>query len=517
MFKKIANALKKNIVFVVTIAISFAVILYGSLNSSGINALSLILMDGVNKYFSWLYLFIMFAAFVFLIWLVCSKYGNIKLGKDDDRPEHSRLSWFAMLFCGGTGIGLVFWSIAEPLTHFGNPYGDIVAGSEEAANFSIRTCFLHWGFIPWACFAVVGLGLAYFHFRKGKKALISSTLSPLIGDKLANGFIGKIIDMLSVLVTVAGVATSLGLGCLQICGGGEYLFDIPNNETTWLIVILVIAVIFLVSSITGVNKGIKWLSNLNSVLAIVLLIAGFVLGPTSDILNTFVNGLGQHISNFIGDSLSIVPSGDDWVINWRVFYWAWWIAWSPFVGMFIARISKGRTIKEFIVAVLIVPALLTFFWYSVFGCIALTVAKNWSIEAIVEIASHPETAVFVVFEQIEGGGMFLSILTIIVLIIFFITSADSATLSLSMFSSDGNHNPPVWKKIVWGIIEAATAYVLLLSGGLKALQTISIVAALPFLFMLVLIGCGLVKSFIEEKKGKKGKIKPLPICIYKGK
>ena len=491
---------KKESVFLISALIAVFVIIYGAISGAGLNNLSDILLNFLNNNFSWFYLLALPCILVFLIYLACSKYGKIKLGDADEKPEHSFLSWFAMLFCAGTGIGLVFWSIAEPLTHYTNPPYGIVAGTEEAANFSIRTCFLHWGFLPWACFALVGLAIAYFQFNRKKNGLMSNILIPVFGEQKINGPIGKTIDVFSIIVSVAGVATSLGLGCMQICGGTEFLFDIPNNKITWLLVIIIITSIFLTSSISGVNKGIKLLSNINSWLAIALLILGLVIGPTNTILNTLVNGLGEHISNFISDSLSINPWGDNsWVMNWRVFYWAWWIAWAPFVGMFIARISRGRTVREFVVAVMLIPSLLTFIWYSVFGTMALSAAGNWSLSELANIASAPETAVFKIFDLYPLGKV-LSILVVLLLAIFFITSADSATFSLSMLSSNGDLNPPAYKKTIWAVIEAAMAYILLLSGGIKPLQTISIVAALPFLAIMILMCFSLIKAFREDKK-----------------
>ncbi len=500
--KKVLDFLKKNSVFTVSMVFTLVIILYGAINSAGMSALSGTLLSFLNNNFAWFYLLALPCFFIFLIWLACSKYGNIKLGDPDEKPEHSTLSWFAMLFCAGTGIGLVFWSIAEPLTHYTNPPYGIEPGSQEAANFSIRTSFLHWGFLPWACFALVGLALAYFQFNKKKNALISTAFIPLIGEKRASGFFGQVIDVFSVLVTVAGVATSLGIGCMQICGGVNHLFGIPNNNITWLIVIVVITCIFTLSSVSGVGKGIKILSNTNSYLAIALLILGFLIGPTNTILNTLVNGLGEHITYFFTDCLKINPYGDtSWEMNWRVFYWAWWIAWAPFVGMFVARISKGRTVREFIIAVMVVPSLLTFVWYSVFGTLAIAAGGNWSLDALAQIASAPETAVFIVFETYPLSKL-LSGLVIILLIIFFITSADSATFSLGMLTSRGNLNPPAWKKVSWAIVEAVMAYVLLCSGGLKPLQTISIVAALPFLVIMVLMCFSIVKAFKKEKSNK---------------
>lgn len=490
---------KVNSVFVISVLIAIAVIVYGSLFSSSLVAVSGTIMSWVSTNFGWLYVLSVFAFIVFLTIIAFGKWGNIKLGKDTDVPEYSNFSWFAMLFCGATGIGLVFWSIAEPLSHYVAPPQGVKAGTVEAMEFSIRTCFLHWGVTQFACFAIVGLGLAYFMFRKGKSALISNLLEPLIGEKAVNGPLGKAIDIFSVVVTFAGVATSLGLGVSQICGGLNYLAGIPNDNRTWLIIIVVITCVFLASAISGVNRGIKILSSVNTWIALALLALAFLVGPKTAILNTLVSSTGQHIQNFFADVTMINAFGDNtWIMDWRVFYYAWFIAWCPFVGMFIARISKGRTIKEFIIGAVIAPTVFTIIWLSVFGTIALNVSGDWTLTGLAELIASPQTAVFIVFEKYPLSKV-LSVLVIALLGIFFVTSADSATYSLSMMTSNGDMEPPKFKKIVWGIIEAAIAYLLLSAGSLKPLQTISIAASLPFLIIMILMCPALVKELRKEK------------------
>lgn len=498
------SKLKNNIVFVISIILAVMLIIYGSVCSSQLASVSGVIMSWVSTNFGWLYVVCVFAFILFLFFIAMSKWGNIKLGRDDEKPEYSNFSWFAMLFCGATGIGLVFWSIAEPLSHYVSPPQGIEAGTISAAEFSIRTCFLHWGITQFACFAIVGLGLAYFQFRKGKSALISNLLEPLVGEKATNGIFGKIVDIFSVVVTFCGVATSLGLGVSQICGGLNFLADIPNTKITWLIVILVITCIFLASAISGVNKGIKMLSSVNTCIAIALLVLAFIVGPKIPILNTLVSSTGQHIQYFFSDVTMINAFGDNrWIMNWRVFYYAWFIAWCPFVGMFIARISKGRTIREFIIGAVIAPTIFTIIWLSVFGTIALNVSGNWSLTELANMVASPETAVFIVFEQYPLSRV-LSIMVIILLAIFFVTSADSATYSLSMMTSNGDMEPPKYKKFLWAIIEAAIAYLLLAAGSLKPLQTVSIAASLPFLFIMIAMCPALVKDLKgESKKAKK--------------
>ncbi len=489
---------RSNAVFIISIIIAVAVILYGYFFSENLVVVSGAIMTWVSTNFGWLYIAFVFFLCSFLTWLAFSKYGKMKLGKNNEEPEYSNFSWYAMLFCGGTGIGLVFWSIAEPLSHYANPPEGVTAGTVEAANFSIRTCFLHWGVTQWVCFAIVGLGIAYFMFRKGKNAQISNLISPLVGEKLTNRWFGKAVDTFSVVVSFAGVATSLGLGVSQICSGLNYLFEVPDNSNTWLIIIAIITCISLASAISGVDKGIRILSKINTYIAFTLLALAFIVGSKSSMFNTLVNGLGQHIQNFVGDSLMISSFGDNsWITNWRVFYYAWFIAWTPFVGMFIARISKGRTIREFIFGVVLIPTGFTIIWLSVFGTIAFSTTGDWSLEAVRDLIASPQTAVFIVFSEYPFSKV-ISILIICLLAIFFITSADSATYALSMMTSDGDLNAPKYKKIVWAIIEATVAYVLLAVGSLKALQTVSIAASLPFLFIMIAMVPALMKELKKD-------------------
>lgn len=492
------HKLKKEIVFYISIVIAVGIIMYGYFFSDELVTVASAIMTWVSTTFGWLYIVFVFFLCIFLTWLAFSRFGKLKLGKDDEKPEYSNFHWYAMLFCGGTGIGLVFWSIAEPLSHYAEPPEGIPAGTIEAANFSIRTCFLHWGITQWMCFALVALGLAYFMYRKGTNAQISNLLSPLVGEKLTQGWLGKTIDTFSVVVSFAGVATSLGLGVSQICGGLSYLFDIPNDANTWLVVIIVITCIFLASAISGVDRGIKILSSLNTYIAFALLILAFIVGPKIAIFNTMINGIGQHIQHFFGDCLMISNFGDNsWIMNWRVFYYAWFIAWTPFVGMFVARISKGRTIKEFIAGTVLIPTVFTIIWLSVFGTIALSTTRDWGLEAVKELVASPQTAVFIVFSHYPLSKV-ISVLVICLLAIFFITSADSATYALSMMTSNGEINTPKYKKIVWAVIEATIAYVLLSAGSLKALQTASIAASLPFLFIMIAMVPALMKELRKE-------------------
>lgn len=486
-----------NPVFIISLIVVALIAGWGIISPASFGKVADSVFEFLTTQFGWFYLITMFAFVVFVLAVAFSRYGKIRLGADDSRPEYSNLTWFAMLFSAGMGIGLVFWGVAEPLNHFINPL-NMAGGTAEAADFATVTSFFHWGLHPWANYTIIALPLAYMQFRKNKPGLISSIFIPLLGEERVRGPIGKAIDILAIFATVAGVATSLGLGVLQINSGLNYLFGIPVNDTVNLIIILIVTALFMTSAITGLNKGIKWLSNTNIMLAGILMLLTFLLGPTLKIINSFVNGLGQYLFRLIPDSFAISAFGDNsWIGGWRIFYWAWWIAWAPFVGVFIARISKGRTIREFILGVTIVPALGSFVWFAIFGTTGMNVGTEIAAKAI-EVT---ETAFFVVMEHVPWGSL-ISGVAIILLCTFFITSADSATFVLGMLSRDGNLNPDTKTKITWGLIQSALAYALMLAGGLQVLQTASIAAAFPFAIVMVLAMVAFSKALRATKKEK---------------
>lgn len=450
--------------------------------------------------FGWLYLLAMVVFLVFVVYTAFGKYGKIRLGDDDSRPEYSNLSWFGLLFGCGMGVGLVFWGVAEPLTHYLNPSG-MEGATPEAADFAMRSFFMHWGILPWANYAVIGLALAYFMFRKKKRGLVSSILEPLIGERLANGWLGKLVDILAVFATVAGVVTSLGLGTLQINAGFNNLFGVPVNLLVQIIIIIVVSVIYISSAVSGIGKGIKLISDANLYVAIGLMLVCFLVGPKIEALNSLVNGLGQYIGNFIPDAMGVNAYADNgWLGSWRLFYWAWFIAWAPFVGVFIARISKGRTIREFILGVVLVPAIASCIWGTVFGSLGINLGEKGllAIETLKEAVATPEVGLFVVLQEYPLGFL-LSIVAIISLCAFFITSANSGVYVLSMLTTDGDINPPNNKKILWGIIQSVMAIGLLMAGGLKPLQTISLAAAFPFIFIMFAACASFIKGIKKEK------------------
>lgn len=484
-----------NSVFYISLFIVLMIVVFGLVSPKGFEMLANSSFNFLSGNFGWFYLLSMSSFVIFSLWIAFSKYGNIKLGPDDSVPDYNVVTWFAMLFSAGMGIGLVFWGVAEPLNHFMNPIG-AVGGSAEAANFAIRKSFLHWGLHPWANYGVMALALAYMQFRKGKKGLISSVFIPLIGEERVEGPIGKTIDILAVFATVAGVATSLGLGALQINSGLNYLFGVPENNFVLVAIVVVVTVIFIATAVTGLDKGIKDLSNLNVIIAGVLVVATIIIGPTLLIVKTFTNGLGLYLSNIVTDSFALDPNNSaSWYESWTVFYWAWWIAWAPFVGTFIARISRGRTIREFIFGVLLAPTLASLIWFSVFGSLGIDLGPEVASEAI----KSTSTAFFVVMGNYPMGNI-ISIIAVILLSTFFITSANSATFVLGMMSSNGDLNPSNTKKLIWGLIQSTLALVLMLAGtnGLQMLQTASIVAAFPFAFVMVFSMISIIKVLKTE-------------------
>lgn len=485
-------------VFYISIAIVLVFVLWGILSPEGLTQTANYLLGIMIEKFGWFYLLATFGFLIFSFYLAFGKYGKIRLGSDDDKPEYPNATWFSMLFSAGMGIGLVFWGVAEPIYHYLDPPMGLISESPEAALVAMRYVFFHWGLHPWAIYTVMGLSLAYFNFRKGYKGLISSTFYPLIGDRVDKP-LGKAIDILAIIATVFGVATSLGLGTLQINGGLSYLFGIPNNNLIRLLIIAVATVLYMLSATTGLDKGIRILSNTNMTVATGLLLSVLFLGPTSFIFDTFTVTLGGYLQNLIQMSLRLTPfTGTTWIGRWTLFYWSWWIAWAPFVGSFIARVSKGRTIREFVLGVLLIPSLFSFVWFSVFGATALNFEIFRQLGIVQAVQQDITSALFITLGHLPLGIIFSLIATLLI-ITFFVTSADSATFVLGMLSSGGKINPSSRVKLTWGFLQSSIAAVLLISGGLEGLQTASIVAALPFAFIMVIMCFSILKALEEEK------------------
>lgn len=493
-------------VFWYAIFISLLVVIWGVVSPESLNSFTSTLTSGILNDFGWFYLLLVLTILVFCIYLMFSRFGNVKLGKKDDKPEFSRGSWFAMLFSAGMGMGLVFWTTAEPISHafISSPLQE--EGTDEAIKEALKYSFFHWGIHAWAVYGIVGLVLAYFKFNRGAPGLISATLVPLFGERLMKGTVGKLIDVLAVFATVIGVSATLGFGSAQITGGLSFLFGTPNNFTIQIVILVLSTILFIWSAWSGVGKGIKYLSNINIALASLLLILLLIVGPTMYILNMFTHTLGSYITDFFKMSLRLAPLDAEnrtWINNWTIFYWAWWISWAPFVGIFIARISKGRTIKEFLFGVLLLPTVVCFLFFAVFGVSALRL-EQLGIATISSLSI--EISTFGVLAEYPIG-YFMSILTIIVIAIFFITSADSATFVLGMLSTNGMLNPGNSIKIVWGLIQSAMAATVVYFGGTQGLQNMLIIAALPFAIVIILMGTSFGKAIMSESKlDKKSKI-----------
>ncbi len=483
---------KGSAVFSLSLLLVFCFVTLGIIVPGHLDRISSVVHSAIIEHFGWAYLLSTFGFVIFCLFLAFSKFGRIKLGKDNEKPQYSYFAWFSMLFAAGMGIGLIFWGTAEPLSHFANPPAYIEGGSGTAAEFAMVHSFFHWGIQPWAIYIVMSLSIAYFSFRRGMPPLISNTFYPLLGERVFGG-IGLLINVLAVFATVFGIVTSLGLGALQINGGLNAVFGLPVNNTVTFAIIGVVTVLYMISSLTGLDRGIQILSKTNVLVAIVLLFFVAVVGPTSYILNILTTTIGEYISQFVSLSLSTNPfKGYEWTKSWTLFYWAWWISWSPFVGLFVAGISRGRTIREFISGVLIVPTLLTFVWFSVFGGTALDLQLHGGVDLASAALSDVTTVLFEMFTYLPLSSI-LSVLAILLLSVFFVTSADSATFVLGMMTSGGNLNPPVAKKFTWGILQSVAAVILLKSGGLDALQRMAIVAALPFTIVMV----GMVFSLLS--------------------
>lgn len=464
------------------------------------------IFEGLSKYCGWWYLLATNIFVIFAIFLACSRFGKLTLGKADEKPEFSTLSWFAMLFGAGHGVGLVFYGVGEPLAHFlALPYGS-EPGSSQAAIDAMRASLIHWGLHPWACYGAVALCLAYFQFRKGAPGLMSSLFYPWLGKDASKTPIGRAVDILAVIATVAGVATSLGLACLQINSGLNTLFNIPNNMAWQMAIMITLGLCYIFCTISGLDKGIKRLADANMWLCIFLALALLCLGPSLTIVETLMTGIGAYISNFIRDSFDLAPYGGtykDWLRNWTLYYWAWWIAWSPFVGSFVARISRGRTVRQFVAGVLLVPTLGSFVWFGIFGGTGLSIQMSGAADLAAVVKDNISMGIYSMYAQIPLGYL-MSVLMVILLAVFFVTSASASTFVLGMYTSEGMLNPGKTKLVVWGSLLGALTLVLLMTGGMKALQTASLAAAFPFSIIMVLacwcLWSALNKDFAEGQE-----------------
>lgn len=456
-------------------------------------------LDFVASSFGWFYLLAVATFVGFSVWLLLSPYGEIRLGHDDERPAYSTLTWFSMLFSAGMGIGLLFYSVAEPIGHYVNP--QVGPGRTiEAAEQALATTFFHWGLHAWAIYVVMGMAIAYFSYRRDLPLAVRSTLHPILG-KHVFGWVGHAIDILAVFGTLFGLATSLGLGAMQINAGLAHLFEIPETRGVQLILIAIITGAATLSLVTGVDKGIRRLSELNMLLALVLLIFVFVVGPTGQILDGFSTSVGRYLSDLVGRTFRIDVYGDNaWYKANTLFYWGWWIAWAPFVGMFIARISRGRTIKEFVLGVTLVPTVVTLIWLTVFGQTALYLEVVGEAGIADAVEAKVSTAIFVTLQQLPLASITCSV-AIALVAVFFVTSSDSASFVVDMLTSGGIPDPPIWQRVFWAVSEGTVAAVLLVASGregLTALQAAVVTVGAPFALVML----GMVASLVIGLRGE---------------
>ncbi len=446
-----------------------------------------------STYAGWVYILSVNLFLLFALWLMFSRYAGIRLGGDSARPEFSRWGWIAMLFSAGMGIGLVFWAVAEPMYHYAQPPLGVTAESAEAASMAMTVTFFHWGLHAWGIYAVIGLALAFFAYNQGLPLTIRSAFYPLLGDKV-HGWQGHLIDILAVLATLFGLATSLGLGAQQVNAGLSTLFGIPLSATTQVLIIAGITLVAVSSVVLGIEKGVKRLSQINMIAACGLLLFLFLAGPTFFLLDSLLQNLGSYAQNILRLSTWTESyQGTQWQHSWTIFYWAWWIAWSPFVGMFIARISRGRTIREFVAVVLLFPTLLTAIWLSVFGGTALKLQLDGGADILAAVNADMATALYALLAELPLAAI-SSALAIFVVIAFFVTSSDSGSLVIDTIASGGHPNPPVRQKIYWASLEGVVAAALLMTGGLKALQAGSVLTGLPFALVLLVMMYSLRKG-----------------------
>ncbi|MCW2769325.1 MAG: choline transporter [Aeromicrobium sp.] len=501
------------IVFFITGAIAIGFVVWGLVSTPSLGSASSSAQDWVITNTGWFFVLMSTFFVLFVIWLAASKYGSIPLGEEGEKPEFSAVSWIAMMFSAGMGIGLMFWGVAEPLSHYASPPPGTSKGqTDEAMQTAMATTMFHWALHPWAIYAVVGIAIAYGTFRKGRAQLISSVFRPLIGAR-TEGPIGRVIDILAIFATLFGSAASLGLGALQIGSGLQFngWVDSPG-KVVLVAVIVLLTIAFIASAVSGVAKGIQLLSNVNMVLALVLAGFVFVAGPTLLILNLLPTALGDYASQMTEMASRTAASGDsamkDWLAGWTIFYWAWWVSWTPFVGMFIARISRGRTIRQFVTGVLIVPSLVSLVWFAIFGGTAIDVQRKTG-ELVGNGGSvNTDSALFAMLEQLPITSV-TTVLVMVLVGIFFVSGADAASIVMGTLSEKGSIEPSKRTVIFWGTVMGGVAAIMLVIGGddaLNGLQAITIVAAVPFVLVMAVMCVALVKDLRTDPMVIRGQL-----------
>ena len=479
-------------VFSVSAVLIVGFIVFGALFSETANGFFSGAQAWLVDTLGWAMILLVNLLLIAVLYLTFSRFGDIRLGRMTEAPAYGLFSWTAMLFSAGIGIGLIYWGAAEPLYHyFAPPVGE--AETEAAAKQAMTLSFLHWGFHAWAIYAVVALSLAYFHFRKGLPLTIRSALYPILGDRIF-GFWGDVVDILAVFGTMFGIVTSLGLGAMQINAGLGEVLGVPDSTLVQIAVIAGITALATLSVVAGLDAGIKRLSNINIALSIVFLICMLAVGPTLFIFDTFVQSYGAYVSDLVSwGTWAEAWSGGNWQDSWTIFYWAWWVSWAPFVGVFVARISRGRTIGEFLIGVMLIPASIMFFWFSAFGGTALSISLSGDPSLVEATQVSYGNAMFALLDYFPASEL-TSGFAIILIVLWFVTSSDSGSFVIDMLTAGGDPDPPKVQRIFWALAEGAVASVLLLAGGLSALQAAAVVAGFPFAIVILLIVIGLFKA-----------------------
>lgn len=491
------------VVFGLTALLTVGFVAWGVLDTNSLSTVSSNALTWLIANTGWGFVLAATGFVLFSLWLAFSRYGKIPLGGDHEQPEFRTISWIAMMFSAGMGIGLMFFGVSEPLSHFVEPPPGTVPGQSEAAvEIATATSLFHWTLHPWAIYAVVGLAIAYGSFRRGRKQLISAVFTPLIGKRSAEGPIGKLIDILALFATLFGSAASLGLGTLQIRTGMQEAGWISGASNAVLVgIIVVLTICFILSAVSGVARGIQWLSNINMVLAAVLALFVFVVGPTVFILNLLPTGIGDYFAEFGAMSSRSGATGgsemESWLSSWTIFYWAWWISWAPFVGMFIARISRGRTIRQFVAGVILVPSVVSLVWFAIFGGAAMSQQQAGKNPFG---TGEEEAQTFSVLQNLPLA-LIMSVLVIILVSIFFVSGADAASVVMGTLSQRGTIEPSRWIVIYWGAATGAVAAIMLVIGGTNALegiQNLTFIGSLPFGIVMVLLCFSLVKDLRSD-------------------
>jgi glycine betaine transporter len=487
-------------VFWTSVAISAVFVVWAVFFTENLNAVTTSSLNWVTGSFGWLYLVVTLAILIFLVFLAFSPFGDMRLGKDTDRPEFGTLSWLAMILSAVMGIGLVSYGVAEPISHLAEPpHGLAQPNTPQAAVRALQYSYFDWGLHAWAIFAVFGLAIAYSTYRKGRRTLVSQLFVPLLGDRV-NGPIGKLIDVLAVFATLFGTTTSLGLGALQVNNGLASLFGIPVTNVTQVLIIAAVTAVFTLSAVTGVSKGIKFLSQGSAALAIALFVFMLVVGPAVFIANLYIESLGTWATDFFRMSLQGTAFGGlEWMQWWTYFMLAWWVSWGAFVGVFLARISKGRTIRGFIVGVLVVPSVVFFTWFTVFGGTAIHVDMFEGGDIAKRTADDINSAFFATLDHFPLATV-TSVVAIILVVMFFVSGADANTYVLGMMSCDGTLTPRRAVLVLWGVLTGVTAVVLMFAGGLNALQNTVIVASLPFLVIIAGLAVAFCMELIADRR-----------------